>query len=707
MTRRRRPALRALVLVLAVGLCALVGLGPAVAAPATSRTAGGASAVAAGIDDPLPLEPTVLRLLEQTTFVSPDDVLQVGLDVAGAPPGSTLTLRLHPRVTSRSDFLETAAGDGLRSVLRTYDDLPVDGLPRDADGAVLLDLQVVSEGAQPLAGFRIDEPGVYPLSLQLDDADGNEVDRLITHVVRLPAADDEDAGIPLATAVVVQVEAPPAAGPDGSLAVDAAGAAGALRALDAVVGAPDVPLTVAAVPESLVALAAEPPGGTTVEDLVDAMRGRQVLADTYVPLELSGWVAAGRDGEVAEQVDVGQRTLEDLLTVPAPTDTWLVDPTVDAEGLEVLHRLGTSRAIVPEPLLDPLDPRDFPLTMTSTFDVRTSAGTPVRAVMADEGLRLRLTSTDQPALAANRTLADLAVLAFDEPDVARGAVLLAPGGADTPRGLAPVLDQLAAAATPTPGGVPVLAATRVDQLFEQVAPADDPDDEDQVLVRGWTAAEPAPLDALPVAMEQAQGEIDSYRSMLLDGDDAAAATAQRLVWSAPDRRLATEDQLALLDGATTVVAARTAAVTAPEQGTVTLTASEASIPIVLDNGLDVPVEVEVRLQAEKLEFPDGDRVRATLAPGDNRLEVEVRTRASGAFPLEVAVTSPDGGTLLGETRVQVRSTAVSGLGLVLSIGAGLFLAVWWARNLRSGRRRKQLVSADRHPTGRPDGPDDD
>jgi hypothetical protein len=71
-----------------------------------------------------------------------------------------------------------------------------------------------------------------------------------------------------------------------------------------------------------------------------------------------------------------------------------------------------------------------------------------------------------------------------------------------------------------------------------------------------------------------------------------------------------------------------------------------------------------------------------------RLDIEVRSRTSGAFPFEVEVTSPDGELALATTRYSVRSTAVSGVGLALSIGAGVFLVVWWARHWRASRNAK-------------------
>jgi hypothetical protein len=76
----------------------------------------------------------------------------------------------------------------------------------------------------------------------------------------------------------------------------------------------------------------------------------------------------------------------------------------------------------------------------------------------------------------------------------------------------------------------------------------------------------------------------------------------------------------------------------------------------------------------------------------------VQMRASGAFPLGVTITSPDGSVVLDRTSFTIRSTAISGVGLVLSIGAGLFLLIWWARHWRTARRSTRLVPE--HPAHR-------
>jgi hypothetical protein len=129
---------------------------------------------------------------------------------------------------------------------------------------------------------------------------------------------------------------------------------------------------------------------------------------------------------------------------------------------------------------------------------------------------------------------------------------------------------------------------------------------------------------------------------------------------------------------------------------VTLTAQTADVPLVVENALSRPVRVRMIVASDKLEFPGGGTRTVDLAPGVNHLEIPVRTRATGAFPLAVDLQTPDGSVTLADANMRIRSTAISGIGLVLSIGAGFFLVLWWARHWRDARRSRRLVSPS-HP----------
>jgi hypothetical protein len=131
-----------------------------------------------------------------------------------------------------------------------------------------------------------------------------------------------------------------------------------------------------------------------------------------------------------------------------------------------------------------------------------------------------------------------------------------------------------------------------------------------------------------------------------------------------------------------------------------LTAREGTIPLTLVNDNDFPVQVDVEIEADKLEFTDGSvgrQVIRSLVLDANRTTTQVipvKARTSGAFPLTVTLRSPDGQLQLGATRFTVTSTVASGVGLMLSIGAGLFLALWWGSHWRTVRRARRLVAAE-------------
>ena len=149
------------------------------------------------------------------------------------------------------------------------------------------------------------------------------------------------------------------------------------------------------------------------------------------------------------------------------------------------------------------------------------------------------------------------------------------------------------------------------------------------------------------------------------------------------------------------------AIDAPEDQTVTLTARDGTIPLRVVNGNSFPVAVLIQLESDRLEFPDGDQIEVSLPPGETSLDIRVETRASGAFPLDAVVTSPDGVLEVTDTEYRVRSTALSGVGVVISIGAGLILLVWWLRHFRNLRRNRALVGAAAAEVPNPSSPSED
>jgi hypothetical protein len=178
---------------------------------------------------------------------------------------------------------------------------------------------------------------------------------------------------------------------------------------------------------------------------------------------------------------------------------------------------------------------------------------------------------------------------------------------------------------------------------------------------------------------------------------------ERTVLASADLSLSSAARAGVLDNAAAQLQALTSAITLPADQKVTLTSSSGKIPLVITNALPVDAMVRITVRSPKLEFPEGTTYEIALAPSTTtRTDIEVTTKASGAFPLDVTITSAGGVLPVTGSRIDVRSTAISGFGLFLSIGAGVFLLIWWGRHFRHTRRARALVTTD-EPSPSPSG----
>jgi hypothetical protein len=221
----------------------------------------------------------------------------------------------------------------------------------------------------------------------------------------------------------------------------------------------------------------------------------------------------------------------------------------------------------------------------------------------------------------------------------------------------------------------------------------------------------ADMGDYPEHLDAAEFAVSAYESMVLDTGPERIVPLRQLLDVSGAAQFDPAQREAYLDAATATADDGLAGVTIPEQDSITLTATEYEIPIFLQNDLTYPVAVRLELESTKLTFPDGQELDVRLEPGSNRVPVRVKTVSGGTFPLDLSVTTPDKRVTIGEEVIEMRSTAVSGLGLALTIGAGFFLLVWWARNWRKTRRTAVTDPSDDDPDGgggsARDGGDDD
>ncbi len=664
------------------GLAVLVVAGLAVAGPSGAASAAGGQARAG-----------LLQLAGQSGVVAPDGDLVMRVRATGAPPGAQLAVGVHNRVQTRSEFVRTLDGDDLRGRLAPNTIAPLEDLDPDPSGTVELTV-ATRTGSGDANRVRVPSAGVYPVVVELLDKDGDRIDSLITHLVRLP--DDGAVSPPLAVALSLPLHGPPALAPDGSSELDATARDGIVTTISALLNHPRIDLTLDPTPETIAALGRDAvPGDIGVlESLRSALSGRQVMARPFVELDIAAWLDAGLGDQLAAQFDRGGAVLDERLGA-TDTRTWSASASVDATTARWLRDRGADQLVVPESALTPLDERQFPIALTQTFELDGVEG--ARAAVADAGLTTRFDTTGDPVLDAHRLLADLAVLYYDEPPSRRGVVVVPPE-AWTPS--APFLDALLAGLA---GAGTMLRPVDMTTFFAVVPQASmdgdtidesDPTGPSRPLVRTLSPTPGRELGSLVPRLAEAEGAVSTYTSVIGPDSPRADPFAERVLVSGASG-LGRAAQTRYLDAVRADIDEELAKIRPPGRQTITLTDRDGQVPLVFYNDTGYPVDVVARLEATKLEFPElaGGVLRLRLHDQATRVEVKVRARTSGDSPLDITLMTPDGNRELGRARFTVRSTAVSGLGLVLSIGAGTFLVMWWGRNIRRTRRDRRARRA--------------
>jgi hypothetical protein len=175
---------------------------------------------------------------------------------------------------------------------------------------------------------------------------------------------------------------------------------------------------------------------------------------------------------------------------------------------------------------------------------------------------------------------------------------------------------------------------------------------------------------------------------MIDDADTADELSARIDLAASDQ-LDDETAQAYTDSVGELVNATSEGFEVISEGRTTLAARRAVIPYVIHNDQNIAMTIDVFYSSDKLRFPDGNQRTVTLQPGDNQLGVSVETVGSGDARVLVDLASPDGLLELGSGSIAIRSTAISGLGLVIGAIALLVLGAWWIRTIVRVRRARK------------------
>jgi hypothetical protein len=627
-----------------------------------------------------------LALTSQSAWVQPGGSFRLGLHVEGVKDAGAveLVLNTYARLTSRSAFGQTLQDRPVGALL-DVSSTPLNDLGVDPSGNLTASLSFQDPGLPREPGrLLLSQDGVYPLRVELRERGGGPVlDRFTTHIAYVPA---DRTGPKLDLSWIVPVHAAPSIRPDGTRKLTNARD---LQTLSQALEATSVPVVIAPTPETVQALtvSSDSAAAGALTSLRRAVARRQVVTGAYVPTNLPQLIAGGLESEADQEIQRGGERLGQLLKVPVDGTTWVSEEPLDDASMSRLRDLGVTQAALPETSVTPLQSR---LTLARSYLVDAHQGRRQQVVSIDPGLGAHFRNDGNQVLEAHRFLAELAVLYFDQPGGQQRGVV-----AFTPRGWRPdraFLDTAMAGLIDNPVVEPVTLTNlfaSVDKLrSNNGAP----------LVRRLVGP-PRNVSLPAAATRSARQRLNTFRSIVDDGNPTYTLLDEQLL-TANSADLRSSRQRSYVTGVEKSLDHELSRIQTPG-GSIRLTARGGQIPVTFRNGTGYPVHVVVTVRSDKLEFPGGGGShplneitrKLDLVRHNETARFAVQTRASGAFPLLVTLQSPDGSLVVSHTQITVRSTAASGVGLLLSGAAGLFLLAWWGRHFLHGRRAGKLVPA--------------
>ena len=573
---------------------------------------------------------TGIRVIAQSSFVAPNGsfVVEVGIDgTADDTTDLELAVTVFDRLLEEAEIDEppTRAASRLEPV--ALDDL----LP-DEPGRYRLEIPVRS-------GEQFDDPprllladaGVYPITIELRNSEG-VIATTRTNLIRLPPNANEDPD-PLRVSVVL-----PIAPAEGITLLDAQ---------QLLTTHPDLPLTVLLGDGVITQLQED---AALVDSFAAALGDRPLVASPIVDLDPSALAAIDRVELYEDAID---ETTTQLANLGLQTDPKIavVSRQLTAVGAQALIDLGVE--IVVDASIRP-----------APSGYVTADGGRLHLVRFDDPISGVFSELSTGVIQSNEALARVVVRGQSNraPVVIGGSVL----GPRPTGGLNVLFHALARAGAPEPVLLPQAAVS----TFER-RPAEHPNQD---------------LEPVADVITEIRGLLGQYDAMYSGGGPTTDQYLLQLQ-SALSLGRNPQDRQRSLTVLAEMLRRDLDVISLPDAQPVTMAAREGFIPLIVESRAAGPRLVMLRFRSDRVNVKQDSKL-LVVEPGTSSIDVEVEARSLGTSQLEVSVLTPDGARVLATNQFQVRSTAVPGLGLLISMTALVFLILWWYVDYRRSSAKR-------------------
>jgi hypothetical protein len=439
-----------------------------------------------------------------------------------------------------------------------------------------------------------------------------------------------------------------------------------------------------------------------LEQLKSAIAGQPVFVTPYADADIAALTRYDMTADLTRAFTEGRSVAGSLLdrnfSASAPASStnltgmaWPADGIADYADLENLAASdGINTVVLDSSTMPPTTQQDYtPTAQTTTPD---GVGAPLKVLLSDETITQIIGSANSPSdskatafSVQQRYLAETAMIAAEQPSLARAVVVAPPRRWDPPAGLA---SDLLAETVHAPWLRPVSLAS--------LAAVKNPSG--QVSRQAPRAQSQAELGKpLLSQARQLEQQARLLMSVELDPDPAlndAAAAVESSAWrgggSAGQQGAALAQQIAAyLHG-------KEAELTVLGVPRSTLGGLKGTVPVSISNGLNYAVHV--KLQAESIGGGTvvGQTRTVIVPPGEQEtVKVAVAAATVGSTTLRFRLLTPEGAPFPAQTVMTVQITQYGTLALVI-IGAalGVFVLTAAARALRRARRALRAGPSD-------------
>ena len=613
--------------------------------------------------------PDRIDLVSQTTFVSEAEV-SLTVRLPNLQPGRHMQIRVFWPINEPERILDTITNPPTENP--EIANFVIEDLSEIAVGSG--DLFMITLPDDEVGEMLRRSPGAIPVRIDLTDEDQAILDTLVTFVI----TEDTALSARIDLGFVADAQSPLARRAD-SIELDPADAVD--RVADAVNNAP-APVLISFAPETLTALA-DPTtdGGQRALDRIRRLLdGHLIPLSPWVSIDEEAWRLTGETERLVRLFAQGREVTEKLLS-RAPMPIARIDADTTTDTVAFLRSVGLTGGIVEPSQID-----DVALTQADRrpIEVLDANGITVPILVVDRAFEASLIGEDPELIAQHR----FTELLFEAKTVG------------TDRGI--LLDLSTVDRVPLVLLIDLfettdrLGLTSVDDLLARPSARDDAG---SVLRVELLATPPSSteLAASDLRLRMAEAVLDSYAFMLAPAEGLLAPLRDILTAAMSDE-LDTDSRRIFAAVIFDVVADVTAQVELMHSGRITLASQTAALPVAILNGANLAMNVTVKTTSEKLRFPDGEELRITLEPGLNELSIPIETVTSGDARIFITVTSPDGHLDLTDGSVNVRSTAISGLGLMVSLVSLAVLLTWWLRTIIRVRRSRRAATVSSTPS---------